>query len=103
LQSGKLFNEVGSSRWFISPEQSFHVVVLTRLKKGWTISHEEFEEMGGLEWTLVAYGRVEYEDTLNTGVMYTTDFCWVVQPDFDATATIKLLWIKGPDEHNRYT
>jgi hypothetical protein len=103
LKPGLLMNEVGSSRLFIGPEQTLPFAVTTEYTRGWTISREQFVQMHGLEWTLVAYGRIEYEDTFKTGNLYATDFCWVVQPDFDKPEMIELLWIRGPEEHNRFT
>jgi hypothetical protein len=105
LKGEGLFNETNSQNSFIPNGQTLTVVVYTKLTKGWTITQEQFEKMRSLEWTLVAYGRAEYEDIFTNPSRYTTDFCWAVQFESEATIsdTIKLLWTPGPDDHNRYT
>jgi hypothetical protein len=105
LKGEGLFNEINSRNSFISNGETLTAVVYTKLTRGWTVTHEQFEKMRSLEWALVAYGRAEYEDTFSNPSRYTTDFCWVVQFEFEATTsdTIKLLWVPGPDDHNRYT
>jgi hypothetical protein len=102
---GGLFNEITIFNRFIAPDRLFSIVALTKLTQGWTITREQFQRMRSLEWALVAYGRIEYRDTFGSKSSYRTDFCWIAQLEFEATAdeSINFVWIDGPEEHNRYT
>lgn len=105
LTQGHLFNEATTLDRFIPEGGSLNVTAYTKLTQGWTITAEQLEQMRSLEWTLVAYGRIEYNDTFGGQIPYMTDFCWVVQIDFEknVTNTIRLMWADGPEDHNRYT
>lgn len=105
LEGEGLFNEINALSSFVANGEVFSLVVHTKLTKGWTITKEQFEKMFSMESALVAYGRAEYEDTFGNSTRYSTDFCWLVQFELEVTnpGTIKLVWVGGPDDHNRYT
>ena len=105
LAPGELFNETNTLDRFIPEGGNFSITAYTKLTQGWTITAEQFEQMGALEWTLVAYGRIEYDEAFGSQASHVTDFCWVVKIDFEKNLnnTIRLLWADGPEDHNHYT
>jgi hypothetical protein len=70
----------------------------TKYIEGFDISREWFTRFSSLEWVLNVYGRVEYRDVFSTGIIYHTDFCWILD-----VLGLGVEWRVGPLSHNDHT